>query len=170
MYLFSQIFAYLALALIIGGAIGYALRACMADTACDDVREDLALANARHDALLESQSGRETQQVIATASLTNTASPFSEMDPYQFERELLDAAPGKPLKARFGADDLTAIRGITPKIDVWLGLNGITRFSQLASLSAAELYWLVENLPQNGDNVYRYNWVAQAERLARESQ
>jgi predicted flap endonuclease-1-like 5' DNA nuclease len=170
MYLISQVFIYLALALIIGGAIGFALRACIADTACDDVRDDLAAANARHSALLESQSAREAQQVVAMASPVPTTSRFADMDPYQFERELLGAAPGKPLKVRFGSDDLTAIIGVTPKIDVWLELNGITRFAQIASLSAAELYWLVENLPQNGDTVYRYNWVAQAERLARENQ
>jgi predicted flap endonuclease-1-like 5' DNA nuclease len=170
MYLISQVFIYLALALIIGGAIGYTIRSCFAETACDDVREDLVLANARYASLLESHSASETRHIMTSANSATPVNHFAKMDPFTLETELLKAAPGRSLKARFGADDLTAIQGITPQIDVWLGLNGITRFSQIASLTAEELYWLAENLPQNGYSVYRYNWVAQAERLARESQ
>lgn len=166
MYLISQVFIYLALALIIGGAIGFAIRSCQGDSSCDDIRDELSQANARYAALLERQNPTEPSPIVTAASPVVFANRFAEMDPVSLERELLNAAPGKPLKARFGPDDLTSIRGITPKIDAWLGLNGVTRFSQVADLSAAELYWLVENLPENGNSVYRDNWVAQAHSLA----
>ena len=162
MFLISQIFIYLALALIIGGAIGFALRACLADRACDEVREDLALANARYNGLLESTAAAQTQQVIKPSVAHNVSTGLGDLHPRDLEFALLQVAPGTSLKGRFAADDLTVIKGITPEIDVWLGLNGITRFSQIASLSASELYWLVENLPQDGASVYRDQWVAQA--------
>ena len=161
MYFVTQAFIYLALALIIGGAIGYAFRSCLADTACDSVRDDLTLANARITALLESQNAQLAQHVPTHVEMPALAM----MTARDLETVLLAAAPGAPLKHRFGADDLTSIKGITPKTDVWLGLHGITRFSQIASLNAAEAYWLVENAPENGDSVYRDNWIAQAHEL-----
>ena len=79
MYFVTQAFIYLALALIIGGAIGYAFRSCLADTACDSVRDDLTLANARITALLESQNAQLAQHVpthhIPWARPKRSASP-----------------------------------------------------------------------------------------------
>jgi predicted flap endonuclease-1-like 5' DNA nuclease len=165
MYLINQIFIFLALALIVGGAIGYALRACMADTACDDLRDELALVQSRQNAQLESQTAVQTRQVTPAIGGVSAVSGLADMNARDFEDALLVAAPGTLLKNRFGADDLTAIRGVTRKMDVWLGLNGITRFSHIADLTAGELYWLVENLPQDGASVYRDHWVAQASKL-----
>jgi predicted flap endonuclease-1-like 5' DNA nuclease len=165
MYLIGQAIVYLALALIIGGALGYALRSCIADTACDDVREDLALAQSRYDAILKTQSAIPPQQMTIVATVASSAPSLVDMDARALEAALLSAAPGTSLKNRFGADDLTAIQGITPKMDVWLGLQGITRFAQIANLSAGELFWLVENLPEHGGSVYRDQWVAQATKL-----
>jgi predicted flap endonuclease-1-like 5' DNA nuclease len=171
MFLVGQIFLFLALALIIGGAIGYAVRSCLADTACDDIREDLELERSRNAALLESQIANETRHVEAKAIavLETSGSNLAALSTPELEAVLLDSAPGTPLKRRFGGDDLTVIRGITPKIDVWLGLQGITRFSHLANLTPSELYWLVENLPERGASVYRDHWIAQAMRLAKET-
>lgn len=165
MYLIGQVSIYLALALIIGGAIGYALRSCMTDTACDDLRDDLELAQSRYDALLESQIAVPVRQVNDPAAVESLGPGLAHMDTRALETALLSAAPGSSLKNRFGADDLTLIQGITPKMDAWLGFNGVSRFSQIANLSAAELYWLVENLPEDGSSVYRDHWVAQASSL-----
>lgn len=177
MYLISQVFIFLAIALLIGGAIGYAFRSCLADTACDDVRADLAQTTARYEALLESQLAAETRQIVlpvreaqlaparASASTQALVPDLAAMDRYEVEHALLAAAPGVSIRARFGVDDLTSIKGLTPKMDVWLGRNGITRYSDIAGLSASELYWLVENLPDDGASIYRDHWVAQTKAL-----
>jgi predicted flap endonuclease-1-like 5' DNA nuclease len=200
MYLISQTMIYLLLAIIIGGAIGYAFRACLADTACDDVRDDLALAQQRLQAMEDSQRVISvpiandlgiapfpkqmpvTPPVAVVAEpampVANTIQPLpiapemggphkvavslSELSARDMEIALLDAAPGTSPKSRFEADDLTAIKGLTPQMDTWLGNLGITRLADIASLTSPELYWLVENLPGDGSSVYRDHWIAQA--------
>ena len=146
------------------------MRACMADAACDDVKDELQHSQACYEALLESHNALEVRQVVSQAPVSVAMllpiSNLAKLESRDFERTLLAAAPGVCVKNRFGADDLTTIKGITPKIEVWLGLNGITRFADIASLRASELYWLVENSPYDGASVYRDQWVAQAAGLA----
>jgi predicted flap endonuclease-1-like 5' DNA nuclease len=201
MYLISQTLIYLLLALIIGGAIGYAFRACLADTACDDVREDLALAQSRlqefedrtRAANVAPASGLEPfppqsptpvskpfvpEPIVTLASVNGSlpvapemggqpeaANGLNTLTTRQLEAQLLAAAPGTSPKSRFEADDLTAIKGLTPQMDAWLASFGITRLADIISLTPAELYWLVENLPGDGSSVYRDHWVAQAHAL-----
>jgi predicted flap endonuclease-1-like 5' DNA nuclease len=200
MYIISQTMIFLLLALIIGGAIGYAFRACLADTACDDVREDLALAQARLQTMEESQHAsvvpvandiglppfpQQTERALQPAfvpepivTLADTARglptapemggapvaapALSTLSARDLETLLLAAEPGTSPKSRFEADDLTAIKGLTPQMDSWLSSFGITRLADIASLTPSELYWLVENLPGDGATVYRDHWVAQA--------
>jgi predicted flap endonuclease-1-like 5' DNA nuclease len=164
-FLLSQTIIYLALALIAGGAIGYAWRACLADTACDSVREDLVLANARYEEVLQRYKTQQAQKVAAPVTLDEPKMGLADLSVRDLETALLMASPGAALNARFGGDDLTQISGITSPMDVWLGQNGVTRFSHIAELTAAELYWLVENLPEDGASVYRDQWVAQATML-----
>lgn len=185
MYLISQSMIYLLLALLVGGGIGYAFRACLADTACDDVREDFALTHARlQDA--EVQLARATQKPVVTlppfpdlpmnvastdASLTMAPemrapqTTLPQMTPRELETTLLAAAPGISPKSRFEADDLTAINGLTPAMDRWLASLGITRLADIEGLTPAELYWLVDHLPGDGASVYKDQWVAQASKL-----
>lgn len=165
MFLIGQILIYFALALIVGGAIGFMLRACMADTACDDVRDELKEAQVRYQTAEENLASGTSRHVAPVVPLTHTNAGLERLSERDLEVTLLAGAPGTSLLGRFGADDLTAIKGITPKIDVWLGLKGITRFSHIANLTPSELYWLIENLPQNGASVYRDHWVAQAVEL-----
>jgi predicted flap endonuclease-1-like 5' DNA nuclease len=201
MYLISQTMIYLLLALLVGGAIGYAFRACLADTACDDVRDDLALAQARLQEMeeMEERAGQAKSvpvsglalfpgpgepaprtafvpEPIVTLADTNAPLPvapemggkrdaaatLAELSARDLETALLAAAPGTSPKARFEADDLTAIKGLTPQMDKWLAGFGVTRLADIASLTPSELYWLVENLPGDGSSVYRDHWVAQA--------
>jgi predicted flap endonuclease-1-like 5' DNA nuclease len=200
MYLISQTMIYLLLAIIIGGAIGYAFRACLADTACDNVRDDLALAQSRLQAMEDNQRATpipvandlgmapfpkpsETTRpaafvpepivTIANAPQTLPIAPemggprdssaaLSAMPARDLESVLLAAEPGTSPKSRFEADDLTAIKGLTPQMDVWLSGLGITRLADIASLTPPELYWLVEHLPGDGSSVYRDHWIAQA--------
>jgi predicted flap endonuclease-1-like 5' DNA nuclease len=175
MYLISQGFIYLAIALIIGGMIGYALRACFADNAGAEVREELELARARYEAFLVGRTDLQMaalQRVAPAIALSTPAThdiSLSALSVRDLEGALLAAAPGTSPKPRFEADDLTMIKGITPKLDIWLSTQGITRFTHLVNLTPAELYWLVENLPQNGTSVYRDHWVAQAAALIKDA-
>jgi predicted flap endonuclease-1-like 5' DNA nuclease len=199
MYLISQNLIYLILALLAGGGIGYAFRACLADTACDDVREDLALAQKRleetQDQLTQARQvpkvdlppfpQTETERaplapfvpeplvtvtngspLLPTAPEMGGAQPslnaFSSRD---LETKLLAAAPGISPKSRFEAEDLTAIKGLTPAMDSYLAGLGITRLADIESLTPAELYWLVDNLPGDGASIYKDQWVAQASKL-----
>jgi predicted flap endonuclease-1-like 5' DNA nuclease len=163
MYLIAQNFIYLAIAMIIAATIGYVVRACMADTACDDVREDLRLAQARYDDLLEKS---QSPTPIAPAAKPPVLEPLNHdlaaLSRRDLEAIILAAEPGRSPARRLAADDLTIIKGITPRLDHWLASLHITRFEHLLSLSPSELYWLVDNAPENGASLYRDNWLAQA--------
>jgi predicted flap endonuclease-1-like 5' DNA nuclease len=166
MYIILQGFIYLALAIIIGGGIGYALRSCLKDTACDDVRDALALSQSRYDALSgQYEQHKRTAQIrpisIADDALTNTAN-LSTLSSRELESFILASGNPKSPARRFGDDDLTSIKGISPTLDAWLATLNITRFEHLANLEAAELYWMVENAPENGSSIYRDQWIAQA--------
>jgi predicted flap endonuclease-1-like 5' DNA nuclease len=182
MYVISQSMIYLLLALLVGGGIGYAFRACLADTACDDVREDLALTQNRLQET-EGQLARATEiPVVTLPPFPQPLNPVASNDAYltmapemrapqttlrqltprDLEATLLASAPGISPKSRFEADDLTAISGLTPAMDRWLASLGITRLADIESLTPAELYWLVDHLPGDGASVYKDQWVAQA--------
>jgi hypothetical protein len=199
MYVISQTMIYLLLALLAGGGIGYVFRACLADTACDDVRDDLALAQSRILEMETKESQANQKPVVslppfpeqtaarqpaapfvpeplvalptATGSLSvapemgGTYPLLSTLSPRDFESALLAGAPGTSPKKRFEAEDLTAITGLTPEMDRWLAGFGITRLADIESLTPAELYWLVDNLPGDGASVYKHQWVAQASKL-----
>jgi predicted flap endonuclease-1-like 5' DNA nuclease len=167
MYLLSQTLIYLALALVVGGAIGFAWRSCLSDESVGLVQNEMAVATPQNDAADPGLHNDRAHQPTPPVIETPPTQYLADLSSRELEAVLLNAAPGQSPKARFGADDLTAIMGITPQIDVWLGLQGITRFSHIADLSAAELYWLVENLPHKGASVYDHQWVAQAAKLAR---
>jgi predicted flap endonuclease-1-like 5' DNA nuclease len=226
MFVISQIMIFLLLALIVGGAIGYAFRACLADAACDDVRNDLALAQTRLQELeeravpvvsspvadlppfpvqreqtdpapfvpkpfvpepivtladtlnggaqplpLAPEMARQmppqmppqlSSQALVGAEVSNTLAVLSQRE---LEAALLATEPGTSPKSRFEAEDLTAIKGLTPQMDRFLASFGITRLADITNLTASELYWLVENLPGDGASVYRDHWVAQATAL-----
>jgi predicted flap endonuclease-1-like 5' DNA nuclease len=190
MYLISQSMIYLLLALLVGGGIGYAFRACLADTACDDVRDDLAAAQTQLQEA-ENRLARAIEKpvvtlppfpeppvpqqpvIVASNDSGLTVAPemraprtiLSQLTPRNLEAALLAAAPGISPKSRFEADDLTAISGLTPTMDRWLASFGITRLADIESLTPAELYWLVDHLPGDGASVYKDQWIAQASKL-----
>lgn len=65
-----------------------------------------------------------------------------------------------------GADDLTRIRGIGPKLETMLHGMGFYHFDQIAAWSAAEVAWVDENLEGFKGRVSRDDWVSQATLLA----
>ncbi|MFU8864866.1 MAG: NADH-quinone oxidoreductase subunit NuoE [Rhodobacterales bacterium] len=65
-----------------------------------------------------------------------------------------------------GADDLTRIRGVGPKLETMLNGMGFYHFDQIAAWSAAEVAWVDENLEGFKGRVSRDDWVSQATLLA----
>lgn len=65
-----------------------------------------------------------------------------------------------------GADDLTKIKGVGPKLAKMLNSMGFYHFDQVAAWTAAEVAWVDENLEGFKGRVSRDNWVHQARGLA----
>ncbi len=64
-----------------------------------------------------------------------------------------------------GADDLTRIQGIGPKLQSLCHDLGIYHFDQLAALTPAELAWIDAHLPGFPGRATRDDWPGQARRL-----
>jgi predicted flap endonuclease-1-like 5' DNA nuclease len=176
MFLLSQILVFLALALIIGGLIGYAFHACIADNEREDLRAALSAEQSRPYPIVEPTTLPEapSRDAVPLSMAPFPSDPsdgpvtpvaLSDLTPRDLEHALLAAAPGKSPKARFERNDLTMIKGLTPDMDAFLATIGITRIADLTDLTAQELYWLVDNLPGNGASLYRDQWIAQAAAL-----
>jgi predicted flap endonuclease-1-like 5' DNA nuclease len=71
---------------------------------------------------------------------------------------LYDAAPE-------GADDLTRIKGVGPKLAAELNGMGIYTFAQVADLSPENLAWIDTNLTSFRGRSVRDDWVGQAAEL-----
>jgi predicted flap endonuclease-1-like 5' DNA nuclease len=69
-----------------------------------------------------------------------------------------------------GADDLTQIRGIGPKLAGVLHEMGVYHFDQIASWSDAEVAWVDANLKGFRGRVSRDDWVTQAKALRDQGQ
>lgn len=72
--------------------------------------------------------------------------------------QLMDAPEGE-------ADDLTAIKGIGPKLSDMLNELGIYHYRQIAAWSEADGEWIDDKLAFKG-RVAREDWIEQARRLA----
>ncbi|MFT5869707.1 MAG: putative flap endonuclease-1-like 5' DNA nuclease [Yoonia sp.] len=64
------------------------------------------------------------------------------------------------------ANDLTAIKGIGPKLAQQLSAAGITRFDQLAALQDDQLEQMSSTIPNLFARAVRGGWIMQAEQLA----
>jgi len=87
----------------------------------------------------------------------------------------LDAAPAslaasEPTPESAGADQLTRMKGVGPKLAERLNALGITSFAQIAALSAAEAEALDAQLGTFQGRMQRDRWVEQAGFLARGDQ
>jgi NADH-quinone oxidoreductase subunit E len=80
------------------------------------------------------------------------------------------AAPKKPrsLKAprKAGADDLTALKGVGPKLATLLNELGYYHYDQISKWSEAEIAWIDDNLEGFKGRASRDGWVMQAAELA----
>lgn len=65
-----------------------------------------------------------------------------------------------------GADDLTRIKGIGPKLEAMLNAMGFFHFEQIAGWSPEEEAWVDSNLKRFKGRAGRDGWVAQAKALS----
>lgn len=65
-----------------------------------------------------------------------------------------------------GADDLTRIKGIGPKLVALLGSIGITRYDQIAAWSEADIARIDPQLGAFQGRIHRDDWVGQCRYLA----
>ena len=74
----------------------------------------------------------------------------------------------KTMKAprKAGADDLTLIKGVGPKLEALLHSMGFFHFDQIAAWTSQEVAWVDQNLEGFKGRVTRDDWVAQATILA----
>jgi predicted flap endonuclease-1-like 5' DNA nuclease len=76
-----------------------------------------------------------------------------------------DAVPA-PSASTHGADDLTRIKGLGPKLATTLADLGVTRFAQIAAWDDAEIDRIDSALGRFQGRIRRDEWVAQARLLA----
>ena len=76
------------------------------------------------------------------------------------------AAQEARIEAEVGADDLTRIKGLGPKLAATLGELGVTRFDQIAGWSHADIDRIDAQLGRFQGRIRRDDWVAQARLLA----
>ncbi len=76
--------------------------------------------------------------------------------------EEAEAAQARPE----GADDLTRLKGVGPKLAAQLNTLGVTSFAQIASWSEADIDRIDDQLGRFKGRIRRDNWIEQARLLA----
>ena len=64
-----------------------------------------------------------------------------------------------------GADDLTRLKGVGPKLATQLNTLGVTSFAQIASWSEADIDRIDDQLGRFKGRIRRDNWIEQAKLL-----
>jgi predicted flap endonuclease-1-like 5' DNA nuclease len=76
------------------------------------------------------------------------------------------AAPARSLPVGMARDNLQRIRGINAEIEELIGLQGVTRYTQIASWAKSDVERFDRLLGQDG-RIARENWIEQAQILAK---
>ena len=100
----------------------------------------------------EPASAAPAEDVVATAA---AAEPEAAVTTTDSKPLLLKKADGE-------ADDLTAIKGIGPKLSQTLNEIGVFHFSQMASWTPENIAWIDDKLAFKG-RIQREGWVEQAQ-------
>lgn len=123
------------------------------DTDTKDVLDEGAAPAARNQALIDAPP--------AKAASTPPIAPEPEPEP-----EPIPAPAPTPTPAPSGADDLTRIKGLGPKIANLLKDQGITSYAQIAQWSDADIERIDAGLGRFAGRITRDQWVVQAKLLA----
>lgn len=142
-------------------------RAAEREQALGILRQKWEAESARLAGLERELGDLRTSAAVAPASPARpAASPrpdhgaaIDDSGPVRRPEGLLTAPAGAP-------DDLTAIRGVGPKIKSTLNALGIYHFRQIAALTPDEVRWLAGELGAFPGRIARENWIGQARALA----
>nr|WP_283773282.1 hypothetical protein [Altererythrobacter sp. KTW20L] len=143
----------LVIALVIGMAVAWWIFAANRTTRV--AKEQSAEADAlalRNQALIDAPP--------AAAATPKTAAPEPAPAPAP------PLAPAAPPVAASGADDLTLIKGLGPKLKAQLAVMGVTTFAQIAAWDDAEIDRVDAQMGRFQGRIRRDDWVAQAKLLA----
>lgn len=117
----------------------------------------------------ETLTAPRTDPAIGAATATATVAAATAARPSRGSASDAGAASVKPrplAAARDGrADDLTAIKGLGPRMQEALNRMGVFHLDQIAGWSRAEALWMDTNIPGVKGRVTRDNWIAQAQAL-----
>jgi predicted flap endonuclease-1-like 5' DNA nuclease len=132
-----------------------------------DVLDEGAAPAQRNQALIDAPSA------VAAASYADTGPPIlggiGEIVAAAATSEVADAepSPAEPTATAAGEpDDLRRIKGVGPKLVALLHGLGITRYSQIAAWSEADIDRIDAQLGAFAGRIRRDNWVEQANLLA----
>ena len=111
-------------------------------------------------------SSAKSESPTASKSRGKSSAPIPNPDPTPAKVQLAGKKPATLKAARkSGADDLTHIKGVGPKLEKLLNSLGFFHFDQVASWSENEMAWVDQNLEGFKGRATRDNWVAQAKEL-----
>lgn len=141
-----------------------------------DVLEEGAAPAARNQALIDAPRGVEINQgelsAMANAQATAAAPLGTDEEagpviaPSPAPAPAPPPAPAPAPAAVGGADDLTRIKGLGPKLAALLGEFGITGFAQIAAWTPEEIERIDAKLGRFSGRIVRDQWVEQAKLLA----
>ena len=173
-FLLTEIWVLLALAALIGLIAGWLIWGGRSDTGADadEVRRlqaELDRANAKNRAAsfdLDDDTPPMPDVVYTRPAPKPTVEP-AKTEPVPTPSAVVGAKPAGLDAARDGLpDDLTAIKGIGPKMEKLCNRLGFWHFDQIATWSADEIAWVDDNLEGFKGRVTRDNWVEQAKTLS----
>jgi len=130
-----------------------------------DVLSEGAGPAQRNTALIDTPPAAAIVPPAAAGLMAGVAEVVAHAAEEEVERAAAAAAAAPPVSAD-PADDLTRIKGVGPKLSTLLGSLGITRFSQIAAWSDADMAAIDGKLGAFAGRPARDNWVEQARLLA----
>ena len=121
----------------------------------------------RHDTLDEGAAPAARNQALIDAPAAAVVPPPLVPDAIGGAGVAVAAAAQEArIEAEAGADDLTRIKGLGPKLAATLGELGITRFDQIARWSDADIDRIDAQLGRFQGRIRRDDWVEQARLLS----
>lgn len=158
------------IALLIGIAVAYWIfvvtrRTSVVTTQTDALDEGAAPA-ARNQALIDTPPASAATLATAPVVPPGLAGAGTAVAAVVEEQrtEVMNTAPDDT--SSVAADDLSRIKGVGPKLEATLIALGVTRFSQIAAWSEADIDRIDAQLGRFEGRIRRDNWVAQAQFLA----
>ena len=131
-----------------------------------DALDEGAPPVARNQALIDAPSA------VTAARLADTGPDIlggvGEIAAAAATREVEAAVPPPPPASAAGADDLSRLKGVGPKLVALLGQLGVTSFAEIAGWSGADIDRIDAQLGTFAGRIRRDSWVEQAKFLAAE--